>query len=426
MNPSAVLGNRNFARLFFAGAASVGGFSIGQVAINYLVYTSTHSSLDLAVTGVAFTIALVSLSLFGGTLADRQDRRMLMIVCDAVRAVSLALVTIALLFLGFNLWLVLAGSFALGAFSAVFQPAERAMIPAILEKDQLADANGLIQLTSSLAQALSNALGGALVVIVGAILAIGLNSVTFLVSGLLIATLTTHRPSPGEAAAENPAPAKAKAGFFEDTREGMRYLVHNRGLLLLTVSAGIVNLFFGMTLPFILIYTTQMLQGGATTYGIFLGLFSLGAAPGALLVGRTGAVKRAGLVWILTGVLIGILIVALVLIPEPIVAFSAIFLVGVFIGFAVTTWLSIVQIIVPNEMQGRYFGIDQLGSLAVIPVGQIIGGLAIAAFGISWTYGIAGGGIVLTTLPFLASADLRKLGYSKAQERRTDVQSEAR
>ena len=117
---------------------------------------------------------------------------------------------------------------------------------------------------------------------------------------------------------------------------------------------------------------------------------------------------------------------ALVLIPEPIVAFSAIFLVGVFIGFAVTTWLSIVQIIVPNEMQGRYFGIDQLGSLAVIPVGQIIGGLAIAAFGISWTYGIAGGGIVLTTLPFLASADLRKLGYSKAQERRTDVQSEAR
>ena len=237
MNPSGVLGNRNFARLFFAGAASVGGFSIGQVAINYLVYTSTHSSVDLAVTGVAFTIALVSLSLFGGTLADRQDRRALMIVCDAVRAVSLALVTIALLFLGFNLWLVLVGSFVLGAFSAVFQPAERAMIPSILEKDQLADANGLIQLTSSLAQALSNALGGALVVIVGAILAIGLNSVTFLVSGLLIATLTTRRLSSGDAATESPQ--SAKAGFLEDTREGVRYLVHNRGLLLLTVSAGI-------------------------------------------------------------------------------------------------------------------------------------------------------------------------------------------
>src|SRR5208283_3286633 len=123
VKPSGVLQNTNFARLFFAGAASIVGFSIGQVAINYLVYTSTHSSVDLAITGVAFTVALVSLSLFGGTMADRQDRRVLMIVSDAVRAVSLALVAIALIFLGFNLWLVLAASFILGAFSAVFQPA---------------------------------------------------------------------------------------------------------------------------------------------------------------------------------------------------------------------------------------------------------------------------------------------------------------
>jgi hypothetical protein len=81
-------------------------------------------------------------------------------------------------------------------------------------------------------------------------------------------------------------------------------------------------------------------------------------------------------------------------------------------GFAVTTWLSIVQIIVPNEMQGRYFGIDQLGSFAVIPVGQIVGGLAIAAVGLSWSYGIAGGAILISSLAFWGFADLRKLGYS--------------
>ena len=146
MSPGRVLRNRNFARLFFAGAASIGRFSIGQVAINYLVFTSTHSSIDLAFTGVAFTLALVSLSLFAGTMVDRQDRRILMIVCDGVRAVSLALVAIALLLFGFDLWLVLVASFILGAFSAVFQPAERAIIPSILQREELADANGLIQL----------------------------------------------------------------------------------------------------------------------------------------------------------------------------------------------------------------------------------------------------------------------------------------
>jgi MFS family permease len=405
-----ILSSRNFARLFFAGAASISGFSIGQVAINYLVYTSTHSPVDLAITGVAFTVALVSLSLFGGTLADRQDRRLLMIGCDAVRAVSLALVAVALLFLGFNLWLVLAASFILGAFSAVFQPAERAIIPSILEKGQLADANGLIQLTSSLAQALSNALGGALIVAVGATLAIGLNSVTFLVSGLLIATLTSRRTTTG-GEAQGSAGGRARPGFIEDTREGVRYLAANRGLLLLTVSAGVVNLFFGMVTPFFVIYTSQVLHGGATTYGIFLALFSLGAAPGSILVGRVGAVRWAGLAWLISGVASGLVLLVLVFFPTATAAFSAAFVFGVLLGFAVTSWLSIVQSIVPNEMQGRYFGIDQLGSFAVLPVGQILGGLTIAAFGLSWNYGIAGGGILLTSLVFLGFRSLRSMGY---------------
>jgi len=409
VSPGRVLRNRNFARLFFAGAASIGGFSIGQVAINYLVYTSTHSSIDLAFTGVAFTLALVSLSLFAGTMVDRQDRRVLMMVCDGVRAVSLALVAIALLFFGFNLWLVLVVSFILGAFSAVFQPAERAMIPSILQKEELGDANGLIQLTSSLAQAISNAAGGALVVAVGAVLAIGLNSVTFLVSGLLIATVATRLSSD---VTKDPVQAKEKTSFVEDTREGMRYLVRTKGLLLLTVSSAFLNLFFAMVIPFFVVYTTDLLHGDATTYGLFLALFALGAAPGALLVGRTGAVRRAGLVWLLSAICNGFQLIILVLIPVPLVAYPAIFLFGLFLGFATTTWLSAVQIIVPNEMQGRYFGIDQLGSFAILPVGQILGGLAIAAFGLSWSFGIAGAGFIVVSLVFLVFPDLRNLGYS--------------
>jgi MFS family permease len=123
-------------------------------------------------------------------------------------------------------------------------------------------------------------------------------------------------------------------------------------------------------------------------------------------------VRRAGLTWTIAGVVGGILLLVLVLVPDTLVAFSAIFIFGVFMGFAATTWVSIVQIIVPNEMQGRYFGIDQLGSFAVIPVGQIVGGLAIAALGLSWSYGIASGGILISSLAFWGFADLRKLGFT--------------
>jgi MFS family permease len=403
------LRNRDFARLFFAGTASIGGFSMGQVAINYLVFTRTRSSIELAEVGVAFTIALVTFSLFAGTLADRQDRRMIMIVSDAVRAAALGLGTLWLIFVGFNLSLVLVLSIILGSFSAIFQPAERAMLPTILQKHMLADANGLVQLTNSLAQAISNALGGVLIVAVGAILAIGLNSITFLVSGLFIATLTIRRPSADPGARQ---PSGGRPSFIEDTREGGRYLWGNRPLLLLTVSAGIGNLCFAMMLPYFVIYTTDILHGDATTYGLFLGIFSLGAVPGSLMVGRFGMIKRAGIVWTVFGVVGGVLLLALILVPVPVVDFGAIFAFGVGIGIAFTTWLTIIQVMVPNEMQGRYFGIDQLGSVALLPVGQVFGGLAIASFGLPWTFEFAGGAFLLSGLVFLGFPSLRKLGYS--------------
>jgi MFS family permease len=154
------------------------------------------------------------------------------------------------------------------------------------------------------------------------------------------------------------------------------------------------------------------MHGNATTYGLFLGLFSLGAAPGSLMVGRFGMVKRAGRIWTLSGVVGGVLLLALILVPIPVIDFGVIFVFGVVIGIAVTTWLSIVQLIVPHEMQGRYFGIDQLGSVALLPVGQVLGGLAIASFGLPWTFEFAGGAFLLSGIIFLGFRSLRDLGYA--------------
>ncbi len=134
------------------------------------------------------------------------------------------------------------------------------------------------------------------------------------------------------------------------------------------------------------------------------------------MVGRFGMVKRAGLVWTVSGVVGGALLLSLILVPVPAVAFGAIFAFGVVLGISNTTWLSIVQIIVPNEMQGRYFGIDQLGSVALLPVGQALGGLAIASFGLPWTYEFAGGAFLLSGLVFLGFPALRNLGYSSGAE----------
>ncbi|MCI4360831.1 MAG: hypothetical protein L3J91_03935, partial [Thermoplasmata archaeon] len=200
--------------------------------------------------------------------------------------------------------------------------------------------------------------------------------------------------------------------FLADTREGFRYIAGQRGLLYLTISAGGENFFFSMVIPFLVVYTTVVLHGGAVLFGTLGALLALGWAPGSLLVGRFHAIRFAGLVWILSGLVEGALIFVYVLVPVIPVVALVFFVQGVLLGFSNTTWLTAVQLIVPSELQGRYFGVDQLGSFATIPAAMLVGGVLIAAIGVQMTFAVAAVGFVLTSATFLASRELRQLGYA--------------
>jgi MFS family permease len=211
--------------------------------------------------------------------------------------------------------------------------------------------------------------------------------------------------------ADGTAPVKEKSGFLDDAKGGFRYLLGQRGLLYMTVVSAFQNVFFAMTTSFFVIYVTKVLAGDATVYGIFLALFSLGVGPGSLLVGRVGAVRWAGKLWLLTGAIQGVTMIALVSTSDVLVAFIAVFIMGLLLGFVNTTWLTTVQLIVPSDMQGRYFGLDQLGSFATIPLGQIIGAYVIAVSGVSWAFALAGAGMIAVSVCFLPVSALRNMSY---------------
>jgi MFS family permease len=147
-------------------------------------------------------------------------------------------------------------------------------------------------------------------------------------------------------------------------------------------------------------------------YGSLLGAFAVGMAPGALLVGRTKAVAYAGIVWGGTGLLAGAAMLLSAFTRSFIVAFVLFLVVGVISGYANVTWLSAVQLIVPSEMQGRYFGVDQLGSFAVMPVGQVLGAFIIQSMSVKTDFIVAAVGISVISLVFLLSKDMRAVGYS--------------
>ena len=102
----------------------------------------------------------------------------------------------------------------------------------------------------------------------------------------------------------------------------------------------------------------------------------------------------------------------LALAPSEYVAFTAAFGLGFVLGYSNTTWLSVVQLIVPTEMQGRYFGVDQLGSFAVVPVGQVVGAFLITVNGVQFDYLVAAFGILVSSAIFLLSGEMRGLRYN--------------
>lgn len=405
---ASLLRNAPFLKLFSAGVASVLGATAAEVCLVWLIFVATHSSIDIAYLGVVGSVSGIAFSLVGGTVVDRYDRRRLMILSDFARAASTVALVLILVVYGFNLVAILVEAFVLSAFTVVFNPAEQSFIPALVPPRDLPDANGLVRASRNAAGFIGASVGGAMIVTLGAVPGVAVMGATFLVSGLLISLLARDLGVLPSLASG----LRRSARFLGDLREGFAWLYRSPGLFQLTISATFFNFFSTVFGTFLVFYATGLLHGSALVFGGLLALNVAGNGLGALLVGRVGAVRYAGKAWVVPyGVVSAGFVILLALFPSIPLAVPTVFAVGLASSFAGTAWLSAAQLMVPTEMQGRYFGIDGLGSWAIIPLGIILGGLLIAAVGIGETYLLAGVGWLIAGLLFLIPRALWRLGY---------------
>lgn len=399
-----LLANAGYSRVLFAGLGSTAGSSIASVCLVWIVFFATNSPLDVGLLGAAWLVASVLFSVFGGTLVDRYDRRRLMIGSDVARAAAMGVVAVVLEFSGFNLAIVLGAYFLVGAFTTIFNPAEQSIIPALVNTPLVADANGLVRSTRSALSFVGYAVGGVLIVSVGAVWGVAANAATFAVSAVLLFGMTV-RPVPAVV-------GRAKPSYLTDVREGFRWLGRATGFLELTISATFFNFCSSLVGTFIVVFVSILLHGSALVFALLLSLNVAGTGLGSLLVSRARAVRWAGRAWTIgAGAGSGAAAVVLALFPSVPTAAVCMFAIGLLGGFAGTAWLTAAQLLVPPEMQGRYFGIDNLGSVAIIPAAQIGGAFLIVAYGVQTTYLYVAVIWVFAGLVFLLPRALAKLGY---------------
>jgi MFS family permease len=386
-----LLRNARFLRLWIGQGTSFVGDAVSMVALVVLVVQVTGSATAVGGALVARLLPTIA-SPLAGVLADRVDRRIVLVASDLARAV----LVLGLVFAR-DLATIYVLVFLLGLARTVFNPTVRAAFPSVVGGGDLTRANALISGTFSVSETAGPALGGLLVATVGVDAAFVLDAVTYLVSAAMLSLTPLARPQRNEDG----------AGFGEDLKAGFTYLAGARVPLAIVLGAFLIVLTINITIPAEFFLATETFDAGNAGYGILVGLYGGGMVLGSALMVALGDRVR-----LLPFYFIGVFVAALALVgvglsPAFVFALGALVVAGVTNGTENVITETILQKRVPDALLGRVFSVRFLG----FSIGEVfaygIGGVIVDASGARFTYllaGVATASAGLAILIFLAIA----------------------
>jgi len=368
-----LLRNGRFMRLWIGQGVSFVGDAVSAVALVILVIQITGSAV--AVGGVLLLRLLPTLaSPLVGVLADRMDRRFVVVACDLLRAA----LAVALIFVQ-DLASLYVVAFLMGTATTFFNPTIRAAFPSVVGGGDLTRANALISGTFSVSVTVGPALGGLLVAIVGVDAAFALDAATFLVSAAFLSRVALPRP-----------PRAEGVGFFREMAEGFRYLSGAPVALGLVVGAFLTVLTANVTVPAEAFLARETFGAGDLGYGLLVSVWGGGMVIGSALMAALG--DRAGRIsaYFAAVFLTAIGLAATGLAPTFAVALAVLLVAGLANGVDNVVMDTVLQKRVPEALLGRVFAARFLAFSLGEGLAYAAGGLLVEAAGPRNTYLLAG------------------------------------
>lgn len=379
-----LLRTRPFAVLWVAQTFSGLGDQIFRVAQVALLLQLTGSAAALTGLLLASVLPGVGLALLGGALADRVDRRRLLIVANAVRGLLMAVFAGLALADALALWHLYALALLYAGVSAFANPAFDALLPALVPKDDLQHANALFLLGDNVAAIVGPALGGLLLVTVGIGGAVAFNALSF---GVLVAGLLALRVKAA------PRDGGLRPPIWQDIGVALRYALGNTALLSLLGLFAVINL-SGATLAVSLpLLVTDTLGREPALYGLYLTAMNAGILLGVAVLG-TVRVRRRGLAILGSLFAAGLLgYLPLGLSREVALGLLAVLLIDGLAMVPNVLYPAWVQSSIPDEYRGRVFGLTGMVSYSLVPLGFVLAGAGAATLGPPGA--LIGAGVVL-------------------------------
>jgi MFS family permease len=399
----AALRSRDFRLLWFSQSASVIGDALIIVAIGLFVTRLTGDPSDVGVVLTAYAVPVVVFVLFGGVVADRLPRQLVMVVADVVRCVAHATLAVLIATGVVQVWHMVVIGLVYGTAQAFFQPAYTGLVPQTVPESDIQAAQALGGVSRELAEFASPALATILVLGVGGAAAFGLDAATFAVSALtLIRIRARSRGEPGE-----------RSTVVGELREGWS-AVRERSWVWGTIGAFSTALLVALA-PFLVLgaAVSRDVYGTEAVFGFTNAAWGVGTIAGAV-VGARWRPNRPMLYGMIASLAWPGAIAAFAAGPPVALLFPVMAAAGVGIGVFAVWWETALAQRIPPHLLSRVSAWDWMGSLALLPLGYLLAGPLGRALGGAEV--LVGGGVAGSV-----AMALGLLPRSTRQLRRVDV-----
>ena len=364
---AAALTYRDFRVLWFGAFTSTIGTWMQKVAQNWLVLTiaGSSSAFFLGLDSFLGELPILLFTVIGGVVADRRDRRQLLLASQYVQMTAAFTLAALVYFDIVRIWHVLALSAMTGMAQAFGGPAYQSLLPSLVEKEHLPNAIAFNSIQFNLARVIGPLLAGAALAAFGMVACFGLNGLSFL--AVIFAILSLHIRH---------IPVQTTTRMHQELKTGYRFVRANTGLVGLCV-LGFTTTFLGNPLlTFLPVFTKDVFGGDVNEYTYLMAAAGGGAVTGALVVAWLGRFRHMGRTLLTIQFVFGLLIVTFAMLRALWLNAAILFLAGACMVMVFAMLSSLVQLNAPNEMRGRVMSMYMVAFRGGMPVGSLVAGWA--------------------------------------------------
>ncbi len=357
-------------RLMWAGActSSIGTW-MQKLAQSWLVLQISGSPFLLGLDAFLGEIPIFLFSLVGGVVADRMDRRHLLLASQFVQMTCAFLLAVLVALDVVRVWHILTLSFLVGTAQAFGGPAYQALVPSLVKPEDLSNAIALNSIQFNLARVVGPVLGGLALTQLSAAWCFGLNGVSYI--AVIVSLLMLRTPF---------VPKSGDSSLLASMRQGIRFIRRQGAMESLIVLAFCMTVLAIPLIVFLPVFVKDVFRQGPSTYTLLLSVSGAGSVAGALVVAGMGNIRYKGRTALVMLILLGAGIAAFALSKSVALSCVLLFLCGVALIAVFSLVTSLVQLITVDEMRGRVMSVYNVAFRGGMPIGSLLTGSLVPLF----------------------------------------------